>query len=36
MADEDYEEEEAESSVSARDDTDWESDDPDEDIIYVK
>nr|KJB11186.1 hypothetical protein B456_001G244200 [Gossypium raimondii] len=35
LADEDYEEE-AESSVSAQDDTDWESDDPDEDIIYVK
>ncbi|MBA0791379.1 hypothetical protein Gohar_015958, partial [Gossypium harknessii] len=34
LADEDYEEE-AESSVSAQDDTDWESDDPDEDIIYV-
>ncbi|KAK5771400.1 probable ribosome-binding factor A, chloroplastic [Gossypium arboreum] len=35
LADEDYEEE-AESSVSAQDDRDWESDDPDEDIIYVK
>ncbi|PPR87412.1 hypothetical protein GOBAR_AA33279 [Gossypium barbadense] len=33
LADEDYEEE-AESSVSAQDDRDWESDDPDEDIIY--
>ncbi|KAK8522165.1 hypothetical protein V6N13_115137 [Hibiscus sabdariffa] len=33
---EDEEEEEVESSVSPRDDRDWEDDDPDEDIIYVK
>lgn len=32
----DEEEEEFESSDSPQDDKDWEGDDPDEDIIYVK